>query len=158
MVPSRSSVPSPDEHVETLARVELQVALLLRRATRPIRAHTADDLDRSGYLILHDLMERGPIHVNGLAEHLGLDSSTVTRQVGLLEKAGRVRRTRDPFDGRGIVVEPTAAGLDDLAAHRQQRGELYSEILQGWSALDRALLAELLERLNGDLDASRRTE
>lgn len=146
---------APDE---VLARVELEIAQLLRRAegARSARGSTSSDLDRSGYLILHDLVVNGSQNVNVLAAHLGLDASTITRQVVCLERAGRVRRTRDPLDGRAVVVESTDTGLDDLERHRADRADLYGRVLGGWSRLDRALLAELLERLNDDLDAYRR--
>ncbi|MBD8080274.1 MarR family winged helix-turn-helix transcriptional regulator [Cellulosimicrobium arenosum] len=145
----------------TLASVELEVAQLLRRAERthasgePTGARRTG-LDRSGYLLLHALGTHGPQHINALAARLGLDASTVTRQVVALEKAGRVRRTRDPDDGRAVVVEPTEGGLLQLTEHRSARADLYSDVLRDWSRLDRALLAELLARLNEGLDDYRR--
>lgn len=80
----------------------------------------------------------------------------MTRQVVALEKAGHARRTRDPADGRAVLVEATPQGLEDLARHREMRSELYAEVLADWSRLDRALLGELLERLNDDLDTYKR--
>ena len=147
---------------ETLGAIELQVAQLLRRAERtrasgaPGTSRSGGTLDRSGYLLLHALGTHGPQNVNALAERLGLDGSTVTRQVVALERAGHVERARDPHDGRSVVVRPTADGLDELARHRAARTELYADVLDGWSRLDRSLLAELLGRLNADLDAYRR--
>ncbi|MNW63163.1 hypothetical protein D3C74_413420 [compost metagenome] len=73
-----------------------------------------------------------------------------------MEKAGLARRTRDPADGRAVLVEATPQGVDELARHREMRTELYAEVLADWSRLDRALLGELLERLNDDLDAYKR--
>jgi DNA-binding MarR family transcriptional regulator len=99
----------------------------------------------------------GAENVNVLADELGIDASTVTRQVDALERAGRVRRSRDPMDGRAVLVEPTDEGLDALAAHRAERSDLYANALADWSRLDRALLAELLGRLNDSLSAYRRT-
>ena len=166
----RASGPTPDganarvdaaAH-DVLGTIELEVAQLLRRAERTRASGAAGTsrrggtLDRSGYLLLHTLGTHGPLHVNALAEHLGLDASTVTRQVVALERAGHARRARDPHDGRAVVVEPTSTGLDELAAHRDARTALYADVLGDWSRLDRALLAELLGRLNDDLDAYRR--
>ncbi|MFE4466278.1 MarR family winged helix-turn-helix transcriptional regulator [Oerskovia sp. NPDC056781] len=149
-----------------LSAIELELAQLLRRAERTTAAGRAQSvraggpstgtLDRSAYLLLHDLLVNGAENVNTLADHLGLDASTVTRQVLALEKAGHARRTRDPADGRAVLVEATPRGLEDLAHHREMRSELYAEVLAGWSRLDRALLGELLERLNDDLDAYKR--
>ncbi|GAA3230351.1 MarR family winged helix-turn-helix transcriptional regulator [Oerskovia jenensis] len=151
---------------EVLSTIELELAQLLRRAERTTaagRSRTArtdgprsGTLDRSAYLLLHDLLVDGAQNVNTLADHLGLDASTVTRQVVAMEKAGLARRTRDPADGRAVLVEATPQGIDELSRHRGLRAELYAEVLADWSRLDRALLGELLERLNDDLDAYKR--
>ncbi len=149
-----------DEHPDEapLSRVELQLALLLRRAERTgaIRAGHTPALERSGYLLLQVLGREGPLGVNALAARQGLDASTVTRQVVSLEKAGFARRGRDPLDGRAVRVEATEAGRAQLERERTRRSAMYDQILAGWSPFERALLAEMLERLNHDLDAFRR--
>jgi DNA-binding MarR family transcriptional regulator len=138
-----------------LSRIEFQVAQLMRRADRSVsrgaRRPGTGVMDRAAYLLLHHLVSEGAENVNVLAERLGLDASTVTRQVAVLEKAGHVRRTRDPHDGRAVLVEPTDAGVDALAENRAERRALYGDVLGSWSRLDRALLAELLGRLNSSL-------
>lgn len=141
-----------------LSRVELQLALLLRRAERTgaIRAGHTPALERSGYLLLQVLGTEGPLGINALAERQGLDASTVTRQVVSLEKAGFARRSRDPLDGRAVRVEATASGREQLGRERARRSAMYDQILAGWSPFERSLLAEMLERLNHDLDTFRR--
>jgi DNA-binding MarR family transcriptional regulator len=160
----RAAAPPPDRpaHDDATVAVELQVAQLLRRAERTsasgARGAQGRDgsLDRSGYLLLHALSTDGALHVNALAARLGLDASTVTRQVVALERAGHVRRARDRRDGRAVVVEPTDGGLEQLERHRATRAALYSDVLRGWSPSERSLLAGLLMRLNADLDDYRR--
>lgn len=141
-----------------LSRVELQLALLLRRAERTgaARAGHSPALERSGYLLLQVLSTEGPLGINTLAGHQGLDASTVTRQVVSLEKAGFARRSRDPRDGRAVQVEATPAGRAQLDRERTRRSVMYDQILADWSPTERALLASLLERLNQDLDTFRR--
>lgn len=141
-----------------LSRVELQLALLLRRAERTgaIRAGHTPALERSGYLLLQVLSAEGPLGINALAARQGLDASTVTRQVVSLEKAGFARRSKDPLDGRAVLVEATGSGRAQLERERVRRSAMYDQILTDWSPFERSLLAELLERLNHDLDAFRR--
>lgn len=141
-----------------LSRVELQLALLLRRAERTgaIRAGHTPALERSGYLLLLVLSTEGPLGINALAERQGLDASTVTRQVVSLEKAGFARRSRDPRDGRAVRVEATPSGKAQLERERERRSAMYDQILADWSPAEQSLLAGLLERLNQDLDAFRR--
>lgn len=144
----------------TLGRVEIQLAELMRRAERTSAAGRSrarwHALERSGYLLLHELDQRGPVGINALAEAQGLDASTVTRQVLALEKAGLVRRERDPEDGRAVIVTPTPEGRAAHAAQRELRADMYADILAGWDREDVDLLADLLERLNAELDAYRR--
>ncbi|WP_148284008.1 MarR family winged helix-turn-helix transcriptional regulator [Luteimicrobium xylanilyticum] len=149
-----------DAAATVLARIEFQVAQLLRRADRSVSRGSKRPgtgvMDRAAYLLLHRLVGEGAENVNVLADRLGLDASTVTRQVAVLEKAGHVRRTRDPHDGRAVLVEPTDEGVEALAENRAERQELYGEVLGDWSRLDRALLAELLARLNSSLTEYRK--
>jgi len=149
--------PAPD----VVARVELGLAQLLRRAERTSAATTArtggHDLDRSGYLLLHALRDGGPQRVHALAERLGIDASTATRQIVALERAGHVQRTRDPHDGRAVVVTATPSGREALRGQRRRRAATYSTVLADWSPADREHLADLVERLNADLDRYKRT-
>lgn len=141
----------PDEAVRT---VEAQVAMLLRLAERSRRSATRrrGELERSAYLVLGVLDTGGPANVNAIADALRLDPSTTTRQVLAMEQAGHVTRRPDPTDGRATVVEATDAGRAALAETREVRAGMYGEILDGWTAEDRATLATLLSRLNEDLD------
>lgn len=145
---------------DVIARVESEVAMLLRLADRNRRTGDALEhtLDRSAYLLLGRLTAGGAANVNALARQLRLDPSTVTRQVLAMEVEGLVLRVRDPQDGRGTVVTATGPGLAALAATRAARAQVYADVLTDWSDADRGNLADLLGRLNRDLDArARRT-
>ncbi len=135
--------------------IEEQVALLLRLADRSRRATTslAHTLERSAYLALRLLDTTGPAGINEIADHLRLDASTVTRQVLAMEAAGYVTRERDAQDGRRAVVTTTPAGVAALAETRAARTRVYADVLTDWSTQDRAVLAQMLTRLNDDLDA-----
>jgi DNA-binding MarR family transcriptional regulator len=139
-----------------IGRIETEVALLMRfgEATRraiPVEPHRS--LDRAAYVILRHLDEAGPQNVSALAARLNLDGSTVTRQVGAMEREGLIAREADPSDGRGTVVSATASGLRRMSMVRLARAELYDEMLASWTEADRADLATLLTRLNEALSA-----
>jgi DNA-binding MarR family transcriptional regulator len=141
--------------MESVAEIETEVALLMRRAeaTRraaPDQAHRA--LDRAAYVILRHLDEHGPTKIGQLAAQLGLDASTVTRQVATMADERLVRRERDPADGRGTVISASATGAARLRAVRRARAELYQGILADWSDADRRTLATMLHRLNQSMD------
>ncbi|GAA4471631.1 MarR family winged helix-turn-helix transcriptional regulator [Phytohabitans houttuyneae] len=142
-----------------LERIETQIALLMRlgettRRATPVAAHRA--LDRAAYVILRHLAEAGPQNVSALADRLGLDGSTVTRQVSAMQRDGLVARQADPRDGRGTVIAPTGSGLRRMSAVRAARTELYGRVLSAWTEADREQLADLMGRLIDALEAHRR--
>ena len=143
---------------ETLAEVETQVALLLRRAdgARRRSPDLEGTLERSHYLVLRRLAERGPSSISTLADELQLDASTMTRQVLAMQTEGHVARGVDVRDARRAVVSATDAGLAALAMSRLARTRLYGRVLDDWTDTDRADLATLLGRLNEALDADAR--
>jgi DNA-binding MarR family transcriptional regulator len=140
---------------EVIRSIETELALLLRRAEATRRADPRAEhrtLDRAAYVILHQLETSGDANVGTLATLLGLDGSTVTRQVAGMERDGLVERRRDPSDGRGTLIVATAHGKARLRAVRQARSDLYERVLADWSTPDRATLATLLHRLNESLN------
>jgi DNA-binding MarR family transcriptional regulator len=52
------------------------------------------------------LCRTGPISAGELAERTGLTTGAITGVIDRLEKAGFVRRARDPKDRRRVIVEP----------------------------------------------------
>jgi len=83
-----------------------------------------------------------------LAGRYRLDKSTVSRQVGDLERRGLVERATDPAGGRGQVLRLTAAGrrlLDEAAA--TQRTELARRVA-AWDDDELAAFAAALQRYN----------
>jgi DNA-binding MarR family transcriptional regulator len=83
-----------------------------------------------------------------LATLYRLDKSTVSRQVGDLERRGLVTRSADPAGGRGQVLTVTAAGralLREAAAARQ--AEL-AERVADWTDAELAAFASALQRYN----------
>jgi DNA-binding MarR family transcriptional regulator len=79
---------------------------------------------------------------------LGLDKSTVSRQVAHLVDLGLVDRAADPVDGRAQVLTPSAEGSARLERIRESRRGRWEADLGDWRAEDVATLAGLLARLN----------
>ena len=141
---------SADSH-EAFVHLEREIGLLLRRS-RAISARLArevhPDLDGASYGLLALLQDAGPLRAADLVARLGLDKSTVSRQVSSLVALGLVDRAADPGDGRAQVLTPSAEGSARLARIRDARRARWEEDLTGWPAEDVATLAELLGRLN----------
>jgi DNA-binding MarR family transcriptional regulator len=139
-----------DAH-EAYVRLEREIALLLRRS-RAISARLAGelhaDLDGAAYGLLALLQDTGPLRASDLVARLGLDKSTVSRQVSNLVDLGLVDRAADPVDGRAQVLTPSAEGSARLARIRESRRARWEADLGDWPATDVATLADLLGRLN----------
>lgn len=67
------------------------------------------------YLVLNVLNEQEGTTIGGIADRLGLESSTITPPVQRLEAAGLVERRRDTVDERRVHVLLSDAGRALLA-------------------------------------------
>jgi len=82
------------------------------RLLRPLSVSAA------GGLVLGLLRDRGPMSPSELGERLIVTRATVTGLLDSLERPGFVRRSPNPDDRRGLIVEITPAGLETLAQVR----------------------------------------
>ena len=98
-----------------------------------------------------DLLEStGEASAGQLANLMGLATGTFTANLNRLEKAGIVRRERDPNDGRRVIVK-LATGSDG----KQESVPLFSSLGKAWEELaaqyddeQKAFLLEFLQHSN----------
>lgn len=141
----------PTESHEAFVLLEREIGLLLRRSraiSSRLSAELHPDLDGAAYGLLALLQDTGPLRASDLVARLGLDKSTVSRQVGTLVQLGLVDRAADPADGRAQVLTPSAEGSARLSGLREARRARWEEDLAGWPVEDVATLADLLHRFN----------
>ena len=100
--------------------------------------------------VLDILESTGEASAGTLADLMGLTTGTFAGILNRLEKAGLVRRERDPNDGRRVIVR-LATGLDG----RHEIGPLFASLGKAWEEMaahyddeQRAFLLEFLERSN----------
>lgn len=108
-------------------------------------------LDRSGYWLMVWVSEHGPIRLSDLAEAVGLDLSTVSRQMRDLVEGGLITKVPDPHDGRASFLSLSARGAAVLESVSQSRREALAHALTDWSESERATLADGLFRLAAGL-------
>lgn len=146
-----SDAPDQEDKHEAFVRLEREIGLLLRRAraiSTRLAAELHPDLDGAAYGLLALLEDAGPLRASDVVGRLGLDKSTVSRQVSQLADLGLVDRAADPVDGRAQVLTPSAEGSARLARIRAARRARWESDLGDWPAADVATLGELLARLN----------
>ncbi len=95
---------------------------MLRRTARRLtqaydRALKPAGLRLTQYSVLANVAHFGGLSITDLAERLGMDRTTLTRNLGPLEKAGWIRVAAGP-DRRCRAVEITAAGRCRVDAAR----------------------------------------
>lgn len=110
-------------------------------------------LEVAGVHVIGRLATLGPVRLTELAGALGLDPSSVSRQVSAVERAGYVRREADPDDGRATRLVLTDKGHQAAASVQEKRAQALKVLTPGWSDSDHEELAALLARLNHDVAA-----
>lgn len=91
------------------------------------------------------LAPEGVQPVSGLSAHLGLDLSTLTRNLSALERAGLVRVSRHPDDRRVRVACLSEAGQQRLAAARPHWQAAHETVLAALGGGGAAALHEVLD-------------
>jgi DNA-binding MarR family transcriptional regulator len=129
--------------------IEVQAAVLTRNFELLRRRRSQQlEVDRAEYLLLRTLGDLGPATIGVLADALGLDPSTVGRQVVVLEQGGWATRLADPEDRRRTIVEMTAAGRAAMRRTSRERRRRTREMLGDWPEEDLRALAEMFGRYN----------
>jgi len=103
-------------------------------------------LDRALFPLLVALGARGALCVADLADLVGRDHTTVSRQLAKLETTGLILRPLTRGDSRRRDADLTDAGRAIVAAIGAARQRLLAQALDGWSDDDIAALARLSRR------------
>lgn len=139
-----------------LDTLQHEVAVFARRAEQTRLGgvgQVRNSMDRAAYLLLNRLDNEGPMGVKALAASMGIDSSTVTRQVAPLVDTGLVKRTSHPEDGRAVVLQLSPRGQARLEEVRSSRRQLMDELTHDWAPEEREAFCTLLTRFNSALSA-----
>jgi DNA-binding MarR family transcriptional regulator len=137
-----------------LDALQHEVAVFARRAEQTRLGgvgQVRNSMDRAAYLLLNRLDQEGPMGVKALAAGMGIDSSTVTRQVAPLVDTGLVKRTSHPEDGRAVVLQLSPRGQARLEEVRCSRRELMRQVTEDWTPEERDSFCTLLARFNSAL-------
>lgn len=139
-----------------LERFQRAMASLFRHGTlqrlhEHVAAEAGIDCERAAFLVIRRVVSEGPIRVTDLARDLGLDPSTISRQLRAIEVKGWVLRLSDPADRRATLVAATKDGEQAVAQLEAERRRVLADVLAGWNQDDRDSLFELTERFAGDL-------
>jgi DNA-binding MarR family transcriptional regulator len=137
---------------DALDLIETELAVLIRALERlQRRSDIHKDLDRASYLIARTLETTGPVSINRLAATLGLDATTVTRQVATMHASRLVLRRADPGDGRVSLIRLSEQGHRTMRAVQLVRRQRIEALLRDWTEKDRLELGRLVGKFNHEL-------
>lgn len=103
-------------------------------------------LDRALFKLLVAVERLGPIGVVELANRVGLDYTTVSRQMARLDELGLVARQGSASDGRvreAVVTEDGKAMTDRIDAARERMSRA---VFDSWSEEDLSSFVRLISR------------
>ena len=95
------------------------------------------------------------ISMSGLANKLGLDTSTLTRNIQKLEKMGLVRREKDKNDRRILVAHLTDKGRGRVEKIEEFLLDLNFSMMKYIDLDDQENIPEMLEKLVWAMDCIR---
>jgi DNA-binding MarR family transcriptional regulator len=110
-------------------------------------------LDRALFPLLVSIERRGPIGVVDLADRVGRDYTTVSRQVAKLESLGLVERKESAADRRvrEATITPRGEAMTDLIDGARER--MGRAIFASWDQQDVEDLVRLMRRFADDIMA-----
>jgi len=135
---------------EALRALEEELFSLIRRSrmtTRELARIVHPRLDPSSYPLVAVLAAGPPRRVSDLANQLGLDKSTASRQIDAAVRLGLVERIPDPSDARARLVSLTESGKATVTTQLKERRRLLLSRLGSWDETDLVELARLLRKL-----------
>jgi len=127
------------------ARVSTMWTVLLHHAIASRSGINVTDMQCVNVLQL-----RGPMTPGQLADAMFLTTGgAITGVIDRLERAGMVRRRRDQQDRRRVIVEVAEEGATaELARRFEPVGEIYEQVMEGYSDEQLRILADFLARNN----------
>lgn len=123
----------------------------IHRCGNAYRAGRLEDIDLNGFqhIYIFEVCRHPGISQEQLAQHICVNKSNVTRQLGALEQAGFVSRIPSPDDKRVLQVFPTEKAERAFPRVSALMAEWNQRLLEDFSDEEGACLMSLLERAMG---------
>jgi DNA-binding MarR family transcriptional regulator len=130
-----------------LALIDLVGALNSPRQDDILLKEAGVSLDRALFPLLVRIGSSDSLNVAELAEQVGRDHSTVSRQTAKLENLGLVKRRAGKVDQRAKEAVITVEGRRLVQAITKARRRLFGKLFADWNTADVQALARLNRRL-----------
>jgi DNA-binding MarR family transcriptional regulator len=146
---------SQPDPLRTLHEALLQIVSVLNRpqGDNVILTRAGVSLDTALFPLLVRVAMQRNLTIGALADQVGRDYSTVSRQINRLQDLGLVDSEPSETDRRQRVLSVTAAGKNTLKKIDRARNAVMSEALDGWSQDEITELARMTTRLAAAMQA-----
>ena len=126
-------------NVSELPEDDLRIAIM--RLSRRMRAERAGEGVTDGQLsVIFVLWKEGAQTLSSLAEHERVTPPSMNRTVNALVDAGLVTRDSSPEDGRKVLLQCTAAGLEVAKETKRRRVAWFNRQLATLTPEQRAII------------------
>ena len=132
---------TPDGLVDALAQTAFATMAVLNKVG------TENDLSLTQMRVFGILRDRR-LRMTALADHLGLEKSTMTGLVDRAEKRGLLERAPNPIDRRAVDVFLSPTGIELAEQVSAQVARSLAALTDGLTATEQHRLQALLERLS----------
>lgn len=142
-----------DQKVAALWRAA-RLGPTVERLRRHVLHSGTQSIEPGQFRALDAVAGHGPTTIRALSEVMDVEPSTVTRAVTRLEAEGLVFKRRADRDHREVLVALTALGTARHQHFVDRAYRIYEEIFTVFDVGERAVLADLLERMLISTDAA----
>ena len=136
-----------------LALIDLVGMLNSPRQDEILLREAGVSLDRALFPLLVRIGMSKSLNISELAQQVGRDHSTVSRQTAKLEKLGLIRRTPGRVDQRVREAVISADGRRMVDAISKARRRLFGQMLADWTDAEVQTLSRLNRRLADAMSA-----
>lgn len=126
--------------------IEITTAMNRPQRDEELIQEAGVSLDKALFKLLVAVERLGPVCVVKLAGRVGLDHSTVSRQISKLESLGLIARQPSATDGRVREAVLTETGRTTTGKIDEARQRMAREIFETWEDKDVADLVRLMSR------------
>ncbi len=140
---------SPPDPLKTLHEALLQIVNVINRpqGDNVILSRAGVSLDTALLPLLVRVSMQRNFTIGELADQVGRDHSTVSRQVTRLQALGLVHSELSEADRRQHLLSVTAAGKNTVKKIDRARNSVMTEALAGWTPAEITELARMTTRL-----------
>jgi DNA-binding MarR family transcriptional regulator len=140
---------SQPDALRQLHEALLQIVNVLNRpqGDNVILTRAGVSLDTALFPLLVRVSMQRNLTIGELADQVGRDYSTVSRQIARLEVLGFIHSEMSKTDRRQRLLSVTAAGKNTVNKIDRARNQVMSEALDGWTQTEVNELASMTTRL-----------